>query len=166
MNKVNQRYQFEPLGKQHFDILREWFRAPEVQKWFGDESQLEIIENHLSDPRISVMMALLDGSPLAYLQDYEIFGWENHHLNFLPMGSRGVDTFIGQHEMLGKGHGENYLRCHVARLFQAGVPAIGIDPDPDNFRAIRAYEKLGFKADTERETKWGRVLLMSLFRPD
>ena len=166
MNMDHQLYQFEPLRKQHFDILREWFRAREVQKWYGDESQLETIENHLSDPRISVTMVLLDGSPLAYLQDYEIFGWEDHHLNFLPMGSRGVDTFIGRHDMLGKGHGENYLRCHVARLFQAGVPAIGIDPDPDNFRAFRAYEKLGFKADTELETKWGRVLLMSLFRPD
>jgi aminoglycoside 6'-N-acetyltransferase len=135
MSKENQRYKFEPLGKSHFDILREWFRSPEVQSWYGDESRLRAIENHLSDPRVSVVLVRLDGRPLAYLQDYEIFGWEDHHLNFLPVGSRGIDTFIGQQEMLGKGHGEKYLRSHIAHLFTVGVPAIGVDPHPDNIRA-------------------------------
>ncbi len=166
MNMEHQRYQFEPLGTQHFDILREWLRTPEIQRWYGNESYLETIENRLSDPRISMMMVLLDGSPLAYTQNYDVFGWGGHHLDFLPRGSRGIGTFIGQQDMLSKGHGENYLRCLIARLFQAGVPAIGIDPHPDNKRAIRAYEKLGFKGDKERETKWGRVLLMALYPPD
>lgn len=160
------RYRFEPLGKRHFDILRRWLRAPEVQRWYGNESKLETMESRLPDPRISMMMVLLDGSPLAYTQDYEVFGWADHHLDFLPAGSRGMDTFIGEQDMLDKGHGENYLRCLIARLFQAGVPAIGIDPHPDNKRAIRAYQKLGFKGDKEQNTEWGRVLLMSLYRSD
>ncbi|MGJ8533182.1 MAG: GNAT family N-acetyltransferase [Alphaproteobacteria bacterium] len=159
-------YQFEPLGEQHFDILRDWFRTPEVQKWYGGESNLKTIETHLSDDRISMMLIRLDGSPLAYLQDYEVSGWKDHHLDFLPHGSRGMDTFIGRQDMLSKGHGENYLRCQISRLFKAGIPAIGIDPHPDNRRAVRAYEKLGFKGDQERETEWGRVLLMSLYRED
>jgi len=166
MTMHKHRYQFEPLGMRHFDILRGWLRDPEVQKWYGDESNLETIENHISDDRISMMLVRFDGRPLAYLQSYDIFGWENHHLNFLPMGSLGLDTFIGHQELLGKGHGENYLRCLIARLFKAGVPAIGIDPHPDNKRAIRAYEKLGFQGDKERTTEWGRVLLMSLYRPN
>ena len=163
---MGNHYQFEPLGEQHLDILRDWFRSPEVQKWYGGESGLRTIENHFSDHRISMMLVRLDGRPLAYLQDYEIFGWENHHLGFLPKGSRGIDTFIGPRDMLGKGHGENYLRCQISRLFMEGVPAIGIDPHPDNQRAIRAYEKLGFKGDEERNTEWGRVLLMSLHRSE
>ena len=158
------RYQFEPLSEQHLDILRLWFRDPEVRKWYGTEGNLKTIEKHLSDDSISMILVRFDGSPLAYLQDYDISRWEGHHLNFLPGGSRGMDTFIGQQDLLSKGHGEKYLRCHIARLFKVGVPAIGIDPHPDNIRAIRAYKKLGFKGDQERETEWGRVLLMSLHR--
>lgn len=166
MGMKKHRYQFEPLGEQHFDILRDWFRSPEVQKWYGDDSNLKTIENHFSDDRISMMLVRLDGRPLAYLQDYEIFGWEHHHLNFLPAGSRGMDTFIGPQDMLSKGHGENYLRCQINRLFKVGVPAVGIDPHPDNIRAICTYEKLGFQGDQERQTEWGRVLLMTLHRPE
>lgn len=156
-------YQFEPLGVKHFDILRDWFRSAEVKSWYGDESTLTTIEENLSDDRISMMLVRLNGNPFAYLQDYNIFGWEDHHLNFLPFGSRGIDTFIGEDGMIGKGHGENYLRCYIERLFKAGVPAIGIDPHPENKRAIRAYEKLGFKGDQQRDTEWGKVLLMSLY---
>ena len=63
--------------------------------------------------------------------------------------------------MVGQGHGSAFVRQHCARLFAAGAPAVGTDPNPDNRRAIRAYEKAGFVIASEPvDTRWGRALLM------
>jgi aminoglycoside 6'-N-acetyltransferase len=61
---------------------------------------------------------------------------------------------------LDKGHGSAFIRAHVDRMFAEGAPAVGVDPSPDNPRAIRAYEKAGFTAGEVKNTDWGRSLLM------
>jgi aminoglycoside 6'-N-acetyltransferase len=67
--------------------------------------------------------------------------------------------------MVGRGHGSAFVRLHCDRLFAAGAPAIGTDPHPDNARAIRAYEKVGFViAGGPRDTPWGQAILMERWR--
>jgi aminoglycoside 6'-N-acetyltransferase len=83
----------------------------------------------------------------------------------LPEGSRGVDHYIGEADMLGRGHGSAFVRLHAERLFAAGAPAVGADPHPDNARAIRAYGKAGFvAAGGAIKTPWGLALLMERWR--
>jgi aminoglycoside 6'-N-acetyltransferase len=65
--------------------------------------------------------------------------------------------------MIGCGHGSAFVRAHVDRLFAAGVLAVGVDPDPENARAIRAYEKAGFVPGQVQNTEWGPALLMTRF---
>jgi aminoglycoside 6'-N-acetyltransferase len=102
-----------------------------------------------------------EGRPFAYIQDYDPRAWDMHHLGDLLPGSRGIDQFIGEPSMLGRGHGSAFIRAHVDRLFAAGAPAVGTDPDPSNARAIRAYEKAGFTALRETlDWEGQRVLLM------
>ncbi|HEY0478261.1 MAG TPA: GNAT family N-acetyltransferase [Kofleriaceae bacterium] len=73
--------------------------------------------------------------------------------------------YIGEPDMLDRGHGSAFVRAHCDRLFAAGAPAIGTDPHPDNGRAIRACEKAGFKvASAAMDTRWGRALLMERWR--
>jgi aminoglycoside 6'-N-acetyltransferase len=43
------------------------------------------------------------------------------------------------------------------------VLAVGVDPDPENARAIRAYEKAGFVPGKVQNTEWGPALLMTRF---
>jgi aminoglycoside 6'-N-acetyltransferase len=52
------------------------------------------------------------------------------------------------------------IRSFVDRLFGAGTPRVLTDPAPDNHRAIRAYEKAGFRQIALVETPDGRSLLM------
>jgi aminoglycoside 6'-N-acetyltransferase len=140
-----------------------WTRAPRASRWFTDPDYAGDLADHLTDPRIAQWMVLLDGALLGYLQDYDIHGWEGHPLGFLPKGARGLDTLIGAEDQMGQGLGPRYLAQHCAALFAQGTPALGIDPDPDNLAAIRAYEKVGFLPGARATSRWGEVLTMSLF---
>ena len=106
----------------------------------------------------------LDDRPFAYVQDYDPHAWVNHHFATLPQGAEGIDQFISEPDMIGRGHGSAFIRAHVDQLFTRGAPAVGTDPHPTNRRAIRAYEKAAFVRDIEQHTNWGRALLMVRFR--
>ena len=77
-----------------------------------------------------------------------------------PAGTRGIDQFIGEPDMIGRGHGSAFIRAFVDRLLAAGTPRVVTDPDPANTRAIRAYEKAGFRKDRFVDTPDGTALLM------
>lgn len=145
-------------------MLREWRSRPHVRQWWG-EPELEDPADVLADPRVAKWMVEQDGRPFAYAQDYSPQDWDPHPFAYLPTGSRGIDQYIGEPDMLDQGHGSLFVRRHCARLFAAGAPAIGTDPNPDNARAIRAYEKAGFViASAPVDTRWGRALLMENWR--
>ena len=84
-----------------------------------------------------------DARPFAYLQCYDLSAW-NIGFGPQPDGTRGIDQFIGEPDMLGRGHGSAFIRAFAERLLANGTPRIVTDPDPANTRAIRAYEKAGF----------------------
>ncbi|WP_210204365.1 GNAT family N-acetyltransferase [Devosia submarina] len=95
------------------------------------------------------------------MQDYTVHSWEDHPFAYLPKGSRGIDQFIGDPEMVGLGHGSAFIAMRVGALFEEGAPVIATDPHPDNLRAIAAYRKVGFEPTGHpQETQWGLTLPM------
>ena len=62
--------------------------------------------------------------------------------------------------MLGRGHGSAFIRAFADSLLANGTPRVVIDPDPENTRAIRAYERAGFVRDRLVDTPDGAALLM------
>jgi aminoglycoside 6'-N-acetyltransferase len=46
-----------------------------------------------------------EGRPFAYAQDYAVHVWPQPHFAHLPSGSRAIDSFIGEPDMIGRGHG-------------------------------------------------------------
>lgn len=152
-------------------LVRRWLAAPEVDRWWGDTDRDEgddvseaPFEEELRDSNIALWIVSHEDRPFAYIQDYDPHAWANHHFARLPRGARGIDQFIGEPDMIGCGHGSAFIRAHVDQLFARGAPAVGTDPHPSNARAIRAYEKAGFVRDIERDTEWGRALLMVSWR--
>src|ERR1700733_1062419 len=79
-------------------------------------------------------------------------------------GSRAIDSFIGWPSMIGRGHGQAYLRLLAERLCAEGAPLDAIDPAEDNARARRAYEKAGFRRAGSAATEAGQAVLM-LYEP-
>jgi aminoglycoside 6'-N-acetyltransferase len=77
-----------------------------------------------------------------------------------PEGTRGIDQFIGEGDMIERGHGSAFIRQFVDEQFRSGLPRMVTDPDPLNARALRACEKADFVRDRMVETPDGPALLM------
>jgi aminoglycoside 6'-N-acetyltransferase len=158
-------YSFRPAAAGDLPRLRRWLYAPEVKRWWGNPSeQFELLRADLNDPRMTMRIVSCNGRPFAYAQDYEVHAWPQAHLADLPQGSRAIDSFIGWPSMIGRGHGQAYLRRLAERLCAEGAPLAAIDPAEDNLRARRAYEMAGFRADATVATETGAAILM-LYEP-
>ena len=153
------RYDFRPMTADDMPLVQRWLAEPHVAEWWHDPEKLEFVSGDLDHPDLAQFIVSLDGRPFAYLQCYQIGGW---HEGFgpQPAGTRGLDQFIGEVDMLERGHGSAFVRAFIDHLLARGVPRIVIDPRPDNPRAIRAYEKAGFVPQREITTPDGPALLM------
>ncbi|MGL4635811.1 MAG: GNAT family N-acetyltransferase [Beijerinckiaceae bacterium] len=152
-------YHFRAALLDDLGLLRGWQSIPHVSRWWGAGDPFD--EAELADHRVSRWIVSLGSRPFAYMQDYSVHGWGQHHFDYLPEGSRGIDQYIGEPDMMDQGHGQSFIHQRVTGLFKQGAPAIGTDPHPDNARAIAVYEKLGFEiAGPPLETEWGFVLPM------
>ena len=105
---------------------------------------------------------MLDGRAIGFAQSYVSMGagdgwWEE----ITDPGVRGIDQFLCEEADLGKGLGTRMVTAFVAMLFaDAAVTRIQTDPRPSNARAIRCYEKAGFRAVRTIVTPDGEALYM------
>jgi aminoglycoside 6'-N-acetyltransferase len=153
-------YQFRPLTPADLPLVGRWLAVPHVAEWWPDiDRQLADIRGLLDEADIDRFLVYASERPIAYLQCYDVPVGGHPFLDH-PAGSRGIDQFIGEPDMVGRGHGSAFIHSFVDDIFAAGVPRVMTDPDPANTRAIRAYEKAGFNADRLVDTPHGRTLLM------
>lgn len=140
-------------------LLRMWQSHPHVQEWWNNNEPFD--EAKLRDTRVSRWIVSNAERPFAFMQDYTVHGWKDHHFAHLPEGARGIDQYIGDPEMIGLGHGSAFMAIRMHALFKQGAPVIATDPHPDNARAIAVYKKLGFEpSGPPQETQWGLILPM------
>lgn len=98
----------------------------------------------LSDEGVIPCIMEYEGHPIGYLQFYPAAPAE---YSFEGRGkSYALDLFIGEPYYWGKGIGTRFVCSLLEYLFQQlGADWVLIDPHVDNARAIRAYEKTGFR---------------------
>jgi aminoglycoside 6'-N-acetyltransferase len=156
---VTAPYVFRPMTADDMPLIRRWLGESHVAEWWHDPDTLEFVSGDLDHHDLAQFIVSLGGRPFAYLQCYQISDWHDG-FGTQPAGTRGLDQFIGEADMLGYGHGSAFINSFIEMLFARGVPRIVIDPRPDNPRAIRAYEKAGFVPQREIVTPDGAALLM------
>ena len=153
-------YLFRPMTASDLPLVRRWLALPHVREWWGDpEEQYSLVSGDLDEPAMDQYIFSTAGNPFAYLQRYDLTAWKSG-FGPHPPGTRGIDVFIGEPDMIERGHGSVLIRCFVDDCLQKGAPRIVTDPDPANGRAVRAYEKAGFEKDRMVETSDGPALLM------
>ena len=153
-------YAFRPMSADDLPTIRRWLETPHVSEWWHDPAeQFEIVSGDLDHPDMAQFIVAADGQEFAYLQCYNLSAWDSG-FGSQPDGTRGLDQFIGEAGMLGCGHGSAFVRAFADGLLVSGTPRVVTDPDPANTRAIKAYERAGFRRDRVVETPDGPALLM------
>jgi RimJ/RimL family protein N-acetyltransferase len=121
----------------------------------------------LEAQRVTPYIVMLGQASIGYAQSYVAMGsgdgwWDD----VTDPGVRGIDQSIADPELLGKGVGTAMVRALVERLFRdPAVTQVQTDPSPDNLRAIRCYQKAGFRIVRNVTTPDGPALYMLQERP-
>jgi aminoglycoside 6'-N-acetyltransferase len=107
--------------------------------------------------------------PIGWIQWYRWSDFPEHaaQLKAEP-GAAGIDLSIGEIASIGKGLGSCAIREFVSDVVcsKTRVTAIVADPEEQNRRSWRAFEKAGFVSigtvQVRKETVWRRVMRLSL----
>jgi len=156
---------FDP--ERDLPLLAAWVRRPHVAAWWGDPEKI------LADlARHAVAEAALihaDDRPVGFVcwqrpppEELAAAG-----LADLPSGLVDIDIMIGEPDALGLGCGPEALRRLLERLRGEGVRIAGLAVEAANGRALRAYEKSGFRPfrDFQDEGRDMRYLVQVLAPP-
>ncbi len=154
-------YTFRPMTSADLPLVKRWLQQPHVMAWWGDtHEQFELVSGDLQIEAMDQFIVATGDRPFGYIQCYDPDVWPDNGLGIHPRGTRGIDQFIGEPDMVDHGHGSAFIRAFIDRLLASGAPRVITDPDPANARAIRAYEKAGFVRDRMVDTPDGIALLM------
>jgi AacA4 family aminoglycoside N(6')-acetyltransferase len=140
---------------QDIPMLHEWLHRPHIVEWWGgEEARPSLEETHakylphlMAEEGVVPYIAMFSGTPIGYAQSYVARGsgggwWQDE----TDAGVRGIDQFLADPTLLGQGLGTQLVSALVALLFsQRAVTKVQTDPAPHNLRAIRCYEKAGFR---------------------
>jgi RimJ/RimL family protein N-acetyltransferase len=148
---------FRPITREDYPLLLEWHRRPHVEQWWTKRATLEEVEEHYG-PTIDGTeptdhyVALLDSEPLGMIQTYHLADYPDYAaLTGENEGAAGVDLFIGDESMTGRGLGTEMLERFVDEIVFARpeTTAATADPDVRNTASMRAFEKAGFRSVRE-----------------
>ena len=144
---------FRRLGRDDLGLMYEWLRREHVRRWWDEHESYEDVARHylpaIEGRRpVDLYLILLDGRPVGFIQSYLVAD----HPDFaervgLGAGVAGVDLFVGEEELTGKGFGTDVLRAFVRDVVFAepATTACIADPDVRNTASLRAFEKAGFR---------------------
>ena len=157
------------MTREDLPMLYAWLCRRHVAQWFdGAPDSLETVIDTYG-PAIDgdipqwCYIALIDGAPIGFIQAYSPAGWHaaGWWLEVTDPNVRGVDQFLANEDQLNQGIGTAMTSAFVDMLFaDPAVSYIQTDPEPDNLRAIRCYEKSGFRIVGRIDTPAGPSVLM------
>jgi aminoglycoside 6'-N-acetyltransferase len=131
---VTERLVLEPVRPEHANRLRELRRTPEVARWWDPAGEGWPLDEEADLHKLAV---IADGELVGYIQFWEEPDPSSRHAD--------VDIFLGP-EAQDRGLGTEAMRAAVRHLIEdRGHHRITLGTSVDNERAIRVYEKVGFR---------------------
>jgi aminoglycoside 6'-N-acetyltransferase len=140
-----------------YERIVAWRNSPHVREWWDPDdppltpavAAAELgIRARGDDPTTSCIIELA-GEPVGYVQFYPWDAEEAYltevHLS-LPKGSWGLDIFIGESRLVGKGIGSRTVRLLSDHLFaERAASAVALITETGNTRAQAAYVRAGMR---------------------
>ncbi len=132
------RVVLRPLSKNDVDRIVQLGADPEVERWWRGLTPEHVLEKVRAEEQgVAVFAILLGGEVAGMIQYHEEKDEEYRHA--------GMDLFLGARYQ-GHGLGTDAIRTLARHLIvDRGHRRLTIDPAAHNERAIRCYEKVGFR---------------------
>ena len=159
------RITFQRLTAADFPLLHRWLNNAEVALFYGvgDDNRKnptpeEVVAEYApslkpGSPTHSFTI-LLDGRQVGYIQCYRVGDYAEYAKAIdLDDDAWAIDLYVGEDDARGRGLGARVIELFLEEQVFAlpGVTTCLLCPEPENDRAIRAYEKAGFRYE---KTVW------------
>ena len=133
--------------------MLKWLTDVRVLEWYEGRDAcltMETLSRQYLTPIPEGFRVILEyeGVPIGYGQAYRLTGDMFQEYDYPDSGSivYAMDQFIGEPEYWNRGIGTAFLKIMAAYLKEnCGAEILLLDPHQNNPRAIRAYEKAGFR---------------------
>ena len=161
MELRGERVVLRPLRVEDAPRLAELAADPDVARWWPDLDEAELVEKARGKPNQGFFVVLHDAEPIGLVQYWEESDPDYRHA--------GIDLFIGA-PYQDRGLGTDTVRTIARHLVHdRRHHRLTIDPVAHNARAIRSYEKVGFRPvgimreyQREPDGTWSDGLLLDL----
>jgi RimJ/RimL family protein N-acetyltransferase len=166
----SRQFIFRPLTKLHLNLLCQWFTKPHVKEWWSDTLTPDEIKekygNRIGDSIVCPYIVYLGEKPIAFIQYYWASkvgeGWWPDE----DESTVGIDQFIGEEGWLNQGYGTLLIQQFIMFLYHQHpkIKKIITEVDPNNLRAKRCYEKVGFRSMGMIDTPDGAAIKLEFQR--
>ncbi|AFM41888.1 acetyltransferase, ribosomal protein N-acetylase [Desulfosporosinus acidiphilus SJ4] len=150
------KIKIRPIEEEDIDTLYQWSNDEEINYWSSGAWPLntlytrdQIIDKYLENPSDTYRYAMLNENDL-------LIGTIGFKEVNIPCRSVTLFIVIGEKSYWGLGYGTDALITFVRFLFtQWNFHRVSLDTWDENLRAIRTYEKVGFKIEgRQREARF------------
>jgi len=156
-----------PLRPDDREAIVAVLTAPENSEWWPGYDEERVCREYFDEPdgEADVYAVVRDGRVVGLIQSYEEADPDYRHA--------GIDISLAP-DATDRGLGTDAVRALARHLFDVrGHHRLVIDPAAGNGRAIRCYEKVGFRPvgvmrqyETDGRGGWRDGLLMDLLRSE
>ena len=171
------KIEFHPFTADDIPLFLDWSKRKHVKDtWFleGYEPVETIYKTMSGNGYDFPFIIYLGKQPIGYIQYCNLYAYtklcSDYNLQAYkalfsdPEQSKGnycIDLFIGEEAYLGKGFGSEIVEAFCDLLFSnPEVKRILVDPSMENKRAIRCYEKAGFRSLQQSKDDVCDILIM------
>jgi len=156
---------FRPLAHEDLPLVFDWLNREHVKRWWREALTFADVEAKYrpridGDAKTDMYVIEVDGRPAGMIQTYLV----SDHPEWIgdEPGVAGVDLFIAEEELTGRGLGPRVLTEFTSRVVFAdpAVTACVAGPEVVNDRSLRAFEKAGFVREREIPGESGPEMLM------
>ncbi len=149
-------------------VLETWIGAPHVGRWWKPDWTASVVAalraGDAPPPDVRPWRIDLDGRPIGYAQDHDPArdgdAWVAEE--GVGPGTRCIELLIGEPDAINRKYGRDAIRALATRLFaEPGVERLVAAPHPDNWPAIIAFKRAGFRERGRRQFASGPVMALT-----